>query len=75
MEENEAIIGHVRARRLKVQPCLEKRVVRPNTHMHAKASLIARTEGLDYALDMQLDNGAFFVVDEVILATGLAGIR
>jgi FAD-dependent urate hydroxylase len=56
--------------RLKVEPWLEKRVMKPNTHIHAKTSLASCTERADGALDICLDNGEAFIVDDVILATG-----
>jgi hypothetical protein len=56
--------------RLKVEPWLEKRVMKPNTSIHQKASLVSCTERADGALDVKLDNGDAFVVDDVILATG-----
>lgn len=56
--------------RLKVEPWLEKRVMKPNTSIHQKASLLSCVERSDGALDVKLDNGDAFVVDDVILATG-----
>jgi len=56
--------------RLKVEPWLEKRVMKPNTRIHEKAGLASCTERADGALDVTLDNGDSFIVDEVILATG-----
>ncbi len=56
--------------RLKVEPWLEKRVMKPNTQIHEKAGLAACTERADGALDVKLDNGDAFIVDDVILATG-----
>ena len=56
--------------RLKVEPWLEKRVMKPNTSIHQKASLLACVERSDGALDVKLDNGDAFVVDDIILATG-----
>ncbi|MBI2331077.1 MAG: NAD(P)-binding domain-containing protein [Chloroflexi bacterium] len=56
--------------RLKVEPWLEKRVMKPNTSIHQKASLASCTERADGALDIKLDTGDTFVVDDVILATG-----
>ncbi|MEZ4553059.1 MAG: NAD(P)-binding domain-containing protein [Dehalococcoidia bacterium] len=56
--------------RLKVEPWLERRVVRPSTHVHARTALKVCTERPDGALDVTLDNGEAFVVDDVILATG-----
>lgn len=56
--------------RLKVEPWLEKRVMKPNTNIHQKASLASCVERADGALDVKLDNGDAFVVDDVILATG-----
>lgn len=56
--------------RLKVEPWLEKRVMKPNTHIHAKTSLASCAERADGALDVRLDNTDSFIVDEVILATG-----
>lgn len=56
--------------RLKVEPWLEKRVVKKNTQIHAMTKLVSCTERADGALDVRLDNGESFIVDEVILATG-----
>jgi hypothetical protein len=56
--------------RLKVEPWLEKRVMKPNTQIHEKAGLASCTERADGALDVKLDNGDSFIVDDVILATG-----
>ena len=56
--------------RLKVEPWLEKRVMKPNTQIHEKAGLASCTERADGALDVKLDNGDAFIVDDVILATG-----
>ena len=56
--------------RLKVEPWLEKRVMKPNTRIHEKAGLASCTERADGALDVTLDNGDSFIVDDVILATG-----
>lgn len=56
--------------RLKVEPWLEKRVMKPNTHIHQQASLASCVEHADGALDVKLDNGDAFVVDDIILATG-----
>jgi thioredoxin reductase len=56
--------------RLKVEPWLEKRVMKPNTYIHAKAQVISCTESKNGALNIQLSNGESFIVDEVILATG-----
>ena len=44
--------------------------MKPNTSIHQKASLSACAERSDGALDVKLDNGDAFVVDDVILATG-----
>lgn len=56
--------------RLKVEPWLEQRVMKPNTRIHQKASLVSCVERADDALDVRLDNGEAFIVDDVILATG-----
>jgi FAD-dependent urate hydroxylase len=56
--------------RLKVEPWLEERVMKPNTYIHEKAGLVSCTELADGTLDIKLDNGDTFVVDEIILATG-----
>ena len=56
--------------RLKVEPWLEERVMKPNTHIHEKAGLASCIELSDGALEIKLDNGDSFVVDDVILATG-----
>ena len=56
--------------RLKLESWLEKRVMKQNTHIHPKTKLIFCTERLDAALNICLDNGESFVVDDVILATG-----
>lgn len=56
--------------RLKVEPWLEKRVMKPTSGIHQNASLASCIERADGALDVQLDNGDAFVVDDVILATG-----
>ncbi|MGE5378140.1 MAG: NAD(P)-binding domain-containing protein [Bacteroidota bacterium] len=56
--------------RLKVEPWLEQRVMKPNTHIHQKTGLLSCTKRLDGALDVQLEDGGSFVVDDVILATG-----
>jgi pyruvate/2-oxoglutarate dehydrogenase complex dihydrolipoamide dehydrogenase (E3) component len=44
--------------------------MKPNTSIHQKAGLASCLERADGALDIQLDNGDTFVVDDVILATG-----
>ena len=56
--------------RLKVEPWLEKRVMKPNTQIHEKAGLASCMERADGALDVKLENGDSFIVDDVILATG-----
>ncbi len=56
--------------RLKVEPWLEKRVMKPNTQIHEKAGLASCMERADGALDVKLNNGDSFIVDDVILATG-----
>ncbi len=56
--------------RLKVEPWLEKRVMKPNTQIHEKTGLASCTERADGALDVKLENGDSFIVDDVILATG-----
>lgn len=56
--------------RLKVEPWLEKRVMKPNTYIHEKAGVTSCAERADGALDVKLDNGDSFTVDDVILATG-----
>jgi thioredoxin reductase len=57
---------------LKVKPWLEKRIMKNDTHIHihAMTKLVSCTERADGALDIGLDNGESFIVDEVILATG-----
>ena len=70
-EEKDAIVKRMWGEgRLKVEPWLEKRVMKPNTSIHQKASLVSCVERSDGALDVKLDNGDVFVVDDVILATG-----
>lgn len=70
-EEKDAIVKRMWGEgRLKVEPWLEKRVMKPNTRIHQKTSLVSCTERADGALDVKLDNGDAFVVDDVILATG-----
>lgn len=70
-EEKDAVSKHLWSEgRLKVEPWLEKRVMKPNTSIHQKASLVSCVERSDGALDVKLDNGDAFVVDDVILATG-----
>ena len=70
-EEKDAIVKRMWGEgRLKVEPWLEKRVVKPNTSIHQKAGLVSCNERTDGALDIKLDNGDAFVVDDVILATG-----
>ncbi|MBL8103301.1 MAG: NAD(P)-binding domain-containing protein [Anaerolineales bacterium] len=70
-EEKDAIVKRMWGEgRLKVEPWLEKRVMKPNTSIHQKASLVSCVERGDSALDVSLDNGDTFVVDDVILATG-----
>lgn len=70
-EEKDAIVKRMWGEgRLKVEPWLEKRVMKPNTSIHQKASLLSCAERSDGALDVKLDNGDAFVVDDVILATG-----
>jgi pyruvate/2-oxoglutarate dehydrogenase complex dihydrolipoamide dehydrogenase (E3) component len=44
--------------------------MKPNTYIHEKAGLVACTELTDGALEIKLDNGDSFVVDDVFLATG-----
>ncbi len=56
--------------RLKVEPWLEKRVKKASTHIHEKAALASCTELADGSMEIKLDNGAAFIVDEIILATG-----
>ena len=56
--------------RLKVEPWLEKRVMKLNTHIHAKAGLASCNVRADGAMDIKLDNGDTFIADDVILATG-----
>ena len=70
-EEKDAVSKHLWSEgRLKVEPWLEKRVMKPNTSIHQKASLVSCVERSDGVLDVKLDNGDAFVVDDVILATG-----
>ena len=70
-EEKDAVSKHLWSEgRLKVEPWLEKRVMKPNTSIHQKASLVFCVERSDGVLDVKLDNGDAFVVDDVILATG-----
>ncbi|MBN8582883.1 MAG: NAD(P)-binding domain-containing protein [Anaerolineae bacterium] len=70
-EEKDAIVKRMWGEgRLKVEPWLEKRVMKPNTSIHQKAGLVSCNERPDSALDVKLDNGDTFVVDDVILATG-----
>lgn len=56
--------------RLKVEPWLKARVRRANTFVHAGAVVATCVELDDGALDVRLDTGDGFVVDEAILATG-----
>lgn len=70
-EEKDAIVKRMWGEgRLKVEPWLEKRVMKPNTSIHQKAGLVSCNVRTDGALDVKLDNGDAFVVDDVILATG-----
>jgi thioredoxin reductase len=70
-EEKDAIVKRMwEEGRLKVEPWLEKRVMKPSAYIHEKTSLTSCTERPDSSLDVHLDNGDSFVVDEVILATG-----
>jgi FAD-dependent urate hydroxylase len=70
-EEKDAIVKRMWGEgRLKVEPWLEARVMKPNTHIHANSKLERCVERMDGALDIRLDNGESFVVDDVILATG-----
>lgn len=56
--------------RLKVEPWLEKRVMKANTYIHEKTSLASCTELANGSMEIKLDNGDHFIVDEIILATG-----
>ncbi|MFN8380697.1 MAG: NAD(P)-binding domain-containing protein [Anaerolineales bacterium] len=56
--------------RLKVEPWLEKRVMKPNTHIHEKTGIAFCAERADGALNVKLENGTSFIVDDIILATG-----
>ncbi|HNC07359.1 MAG TPA: NAD(P)-binding domain-containing protein [Anaerolineales bacterium] len=70
-DEKDAIVKRMWGEgRLKVEPWLEKRVMKPNTSIHQKTSLVSCVERSDGALDIKFDNGDAFVVDDVILATG-----
>ena len=70
-DEKDAIVKRMWGEgRLKVEPWLEKRVMKPNTSIHQKAGLVSCNVRTDGALDVKLDNGDAFVVDDVILATG-----
>jgi len=70
-EEKDAIVKRMWGEgRLKVEPWLEKRVMKPNRSIHQKAGLVSCNVRTDGALDVKLDNGDAFVVDDVILATG-----
>ena len=70
-DEKDAIVKRMWGEgRLKVEPWLERRVMKPNTSIHQKTSLVSCVERGDGALDIKFDNGDAFVVDDVILATG-----
>jgi cation diffusion facilitator CzcD-associated flavoprotein CzcO len=70
-EEKDAIVKRMWGEgRLKVEPWLEKRVMKPNTRIHANSKLVHCVERPDGTLDIRLDNGEDFVVDDIILATG-----
>ena len=70
-DEKDAIVKRMWGEgRLKVEPWLEKRVMKPNASIHQKAGLVSCNVRTDGALDVKLDNGDAFVVDDVILATG-----
>lgn len=70
-DEKDAIVKRMWGEgRLKVEPWLERRVMKPNTSIHQKTSLVSCVERSDGALDIKFDNGDAFVVDDVILATG-----
>jgi cation diffusion facilitator CzcD-associated flavoprotein CzcO len=70
-EEKEAICMQLWVDgQLKVEDWLEKRVLRPNTHIYPKTKLVSCTERLDGVMYIGLDNGASFSVEDVILATG-----
>lgn len=70
-EEKDAIAKRMWGEgRLKVEPWLEKRVMKSTTHIHEKASVVSCGVRADNALDVKLDNGTSFVVDDIILATG-----
>lgn len=70
-EEKDAIVKRMWGEgRLKVEPWLETRVMKSNTRIHANSKLEHCAERPDGALDIRLDNGESFVVDDVILATG-----
>lgn len=70
-EEKDAIARRMWGEgRLKVEPWLEKRVMKSTTHIHEKASVVSCNVRADDALNVKLDNGDSFVVDDIILATG-----
>lgn len=70
-EEKDAIARRMWGEgRLKVEPWLEKRVMKSTTHIHEKASVVSCNVRADDALGINLDNGDSFVVDDIILATG-----
>lgn len=56
--------------RLKVEPWLEERVMRPTTHRWPGTEVVACTERADGSLRVELDNGGPIDVDQIILATG-----
>jgi FAD-dependent urate hydroxylase len=56
--------------RLKVEPWLEKRVMKPNTRIHANSKLEHCVERPTARWIFVLITGESFVVDDVILATG-----
>ncbi len=70
-EEKDAITKRMWGEgRLKVEPWLEKRVMKAGTYIHEKAALTSCVELADGSMNVTLDNGNTFVVDEIILATG-----
>lgn len=71
LEEQEATRRRFWAEtRLKLEPWLRPRIDKENIHLWPNTNLADCTELPDGRLRIKLDNGAFFVVDHVILATG-----
>ncbi len=56
--------------RLKVEPWLADRVLRPTVSLHPRTEVVQASLQPDQSLDVTLDSGETVEVDEVILATG-----